>query len=253
MMRRFFLFGGVHGNGDSLTWLTRVVRARCPDALLFAGGILPPLRAPDGASSPWGLGPKARRFIEEFFATLGELGVFTALIPAMAGEPLEDFLRLALQAELIHPHVHVAHATLVQERGLAVCGLGGVLAEERLLGMDCCSRPVAEYFLRPLWTAKESRKVLLLPAPPRGKLGGAEGDPLVGELLDSFHPDLCVVGAAASGVAASVPDTRWWSTPAAWPTAARPGWTGRSEVSPRSRSSTCARRGPAGGWSPGRR
>ena len=116
----------------------------------------------------------------------------------MTGEPLEEFLRLALQAELTYPHVHVVHATLVAEQGLAVCGLGGVLAEKRLLGMDSCSRPTAEYFLRPLWTARQSRKVLLLPAPPPGKLGGSEGEPLVAELIDSFHPNLCVVAGSSA-------------------------------------------------------
>jgi Icc-related predicted phosphoesterase len=198
MIRRLLMFSGVHGNADCLSWLTRVVQARCPDALLFAGGILPLCRASNGDTSPWGLNREARRFIEDFFATLGKLGVFTAVIPALAGESLEELVRPAMQAELRYPHVHVVHATLVQENGLVVCGLGAVLAEERLLGIDCCSRPVAEYFLRPLWTAQAPRKVLLLPKPPPGKLGGAQGDPLVADLLDSFHPDLCVVAGSSA-------------------------------------------------------
>jgi Icc-related predicted phosphoesterase len=37
------------------------------------------------------------------------------------------------------------------------------------------------------------RKVLLLPGPPPGDLGGPEGNPVIGELIDGLRPSLCVV------------------------------------------------------------
>jgi Icc-related predicted phosphoesterase len=106
---------------------------------------------------------------------------------------MEEFLRLGMQAELIFPHVRIAHGTLIEEKDLAVCGLGGLLAERPLMGIDHYLRPTAEYFLRSLRWTQKPRTVLLLPAPPPGRLGGSDGDPLIGELVDSFHPDLCVV------------------------------------------------------------
>jgi hypothetical protein len=198
MIRRLLLCSGVHGSRDSLTWLRRAVRQRRPDALLFAGGILSLSRADGDDGYPWRLTLEDGKFIKEFFAALGELRVFTAIIPAPFGEPLDEFLRLALQAELAFPKVHVVHATLIEKDGLAVCGLGGILAEHELLGLDSLSRPTAEYFLRSLWTARQPRKAILLPTPPPGKLGGVEGEPLVADLLGSLHPDLGVVAGSSA-------------------------------------------------------
>jgi hypothetical protein len=65
-----------------------------------------------------------------------------------------------------------------------------------LIGTDSYSRTVTEYFLRPLWRSIQPRKVLLLPLPPPGPLGGADGEALIGELIDSYHPALCVVAGA---------------------------------------------------------
>jgi len=198
MFRRFLLFSGVHGKAESLAWLRCVVQERRPDALLFAGGVLPWARPYGNGTSPWSLTLKQGRFVEEFFATLGKLGVFSAVIPAPGGEPLEEFLRLGLQAELAFPNIHIVHATLVEEGGLGVCGLGGSLAEKELLGIDSYSRPTAEYFLRSLWKTNQSRKVMLLPAPPPGRLGGLEGEALIGDLIDHFHPNLCVVAGSSA-------------------------------------------------------
>jgi len=81
--------------------------------------------------------------------------------------------------------------------GRTHCGLGGPIAERKLFGVDSHSRVTAEYALRPLWNAKQPRKALLLAVPPCGPLGGPDGAELVGELIDSYHPDLCVVGGSS--------------------------------------------------------
>jgi len=169
------------------------VARKPPDAILFAGGILAPSHPDAVNGTPWGLSRKDFRFIEEFFMVLGKSGVFSAVLPGLEGEPLDQFLRLGMQAELTFPTIHVAHATLIEAGGLALSGIGVVIGERRVLGMDSYSRTTAEYFLRSLWQARQPRKVLLLSAPPTGTLGGPQGSPLIGELIDSFHPDLCVV------------------------------------------------------------
>ena len=53
--------------------------------------------------------------------------------------PLREFLRLAKDAEIEHPNLHVAHATLWEEGDVAVCGLGGELteAEDRCEVREC--------------------------------------------------------------------------------------------------------------------
>jgi hypothetical protein len=192
-MRHLLLCGGVHGNPRSLIHLRQAATYQCPDGIFFVGSILSPSRRCEEKMTPWSLTLEDSRFIEEFFHTLGGLQTFSAVIPGPAGEPMEEFLRLGMQAELAFPHVRIAHGTLIEEKEVAVCGLGGVLADRPLLGIDHYLRPTAEYFLRSLRWTRKPRTVLLLPAPPPGRLGGSDGDPLIGDLIDSFHPDLCVV------------------------------------------------------------
>jgi len=197
MYRRFWLCCGIDGCRDSLRWLRRGVLARRPDAVLFAGGLLTPSTQRSTRATPWSLSLGDCRFAAQFFATLGKLKVFSAVIPGLSGEPLEDYARLGMQAELEHPTVHIVHATLVEAGGWAVCGLGGPIAEKQLCGMDSLSRVTAEYALRPLRNARPARKVMLLSVPPCGGLGGPDGVSLVGELIDSYHPDLCVVAGSS--------------------------------------------------------
>jgi len=196
-MHRFLLCAGVDGNPQALGWLRQVVDARRPDGVLFAGGIVNPDRHCAAKLTPWSLAAKDSTFAEQFFTALGRLGVFCAVIPGPAGEPMDEFFRLAIEAELAFPNVRFAHATLIEEGGVAVCGLGGGISEDTLSGCECSTRPAAKYFLRPLWRTEQPRKVLLLSSPPPGPLGGSKGNALVGDLIDSFHPDLCVVDGAS--------------------------------------------------------
>lgn len=192
-MRHLLLCGGVHGNPRGLLHLRQAATYHRPDGIFFVGSILAPGRRCEEKLTPWSLTLEDSRFVEEFFHTLGDLQVFSAVIPGPAGEPMEEFLRLGMQAELAFPHVRIAHGTLIEEKDLAVCGLGGVLADRPVMGIDHYLRPTVEYFLRSLRWTRKPRTALLLPAPPPGRLGGSDGDPLIGELIDSYHPDLCVV------------------------------------------------------------
>ena len=193
-MRRWLVCGGVDGKPEGLHRLRQAVARRRPDGVLFAGGVLSPRRAYVPRLTHWDLAHADALFLNEFFETLGGLGTFAAVIPGPRDGPLDDFLRMGMSAEIEFPKVHLAHATLIQERDVAVCGLGGRIACGCAVELDCCSRTQAEYALRTLWAAPQPRKVLLLAAPPPGSLGGKEGTTLTGELIDTYHPALCVVG-----------------------------------------------------------
>jgi hypothetical protein len=161
-------------------------RERQPDGVLFVGGIL--------GAKLISYGEKLNRW-EDFFDGLGKLGVFTAMAPGADAAPLREFLRLAKDAEMEYPNLHVAHASLVMEGQVAVCGLGGELTEteDRTDDRLCYSRASTEYFLRTLWQVEKPRKVLLLSTAPPGELGGDSGNAICGDLIDSYHPSLCVV------------------------------------------------------------
>jgi hypothetical protein len=195
LMKRLLLCSGVHGERRGIDSLLRFAAERRPETVLFAGGILSPQRqtAPWG-SSPWGVTQEDQRFMHEFFVALGGLEVFCAVIAGPIFQPMDQLYRWAIAVEQEFPHIHIAHATLHEERDLAVCGLGVTITEEPLMREDCWSRCRALYFLRTLRASVKPRKVLLLPEPPPGCLGGPEGNPIVGEIIDGLWPTLCVVG-----------------------------------------------------------
>jgi len=102
---------------------------------------------------------------------------------------------VAKQAEVAHPNLHIAHATLFEEGDAAINGLGGELteAEDRTEERLCYARATAEYFIRTLWYAEQPNKILLLSVAPPGPLGGENGNRVCGDFIDSYHPRLCVV------------------------------------------------------------
>jgi Metallophosphoesterase, calcineurin superfamily len=180
-MKRFFVCGGLLGCDAALDELCRMVNERRPDGLLFAGGILAPDRSADDTL-----------FMRQFFAALGELDVFAAVLPGPFDTPVEDFLRLGMDAELDYPNIHLAHANLIALDGMAVCGIGGSLVEENRAEPDMLTRLQADYYLRSLDRADHARKILLLPASPPSLGGGAEGR-LIDDLIRGHSADLCVV------------------------------------------------------------
>ncbi len=193
-MRRFLVCSGVHSRPKSLEWLRQAVAKRRPEGLLFAGGVLDRGRQYVAqTTTQWGLTHDDALFLEKFFETVGGLDIFSAIIPGPVDTPLEDFLRLGMNAEVDFPGLHLVHATLVEKGDIAVCGMGGCISGCPATELDTCSRTLAEYHLRSLGSAKQPHKVLLLANPPPGQLGGEEGSALTGDLIDSYHPSLCVV------------------------------------------------------------
>lgn len=194
MLRQLLLCANVHGNGKCLDWLRRTAQTRKPDAVVFAGGVLAPTRQYSGHVTPWDMTAADARFLDEFFETLGNLRTFCAIVPGPHDFPLSEFLRFGMRAEVEYPGLHVVHGTLVETANSAWCGMGGSIAEKEALELEVCSRTIAEFFLRSLWSSQKPRKILVIAAPPRGPLGGKEGRGFVGDWIDSYHPDLCVVG-----------------------------------------------------------
>jgi len=192
-MRQLLICSGVDGQTNSLAWLQKVAKQKCPDGILFAGGVLSPTRKYAARITPWDLTREDGIFLERFLETMGNLNIFTAIIPGTMDTPLCEFLRLGMAAELEFPTLHLVHATLVTHAYFAFCGIGAGLSEEGARDTDCYSRTQAEYFLRSLWNVEQSNRILLFASPPPGPLGGSQAVPLVGDLIDSIHPSLCVV------------------------------------------------------------
>jgi hypothetical protein len=194
-MRRFLVCSGVHGRIESLEWLHRAVRRRRPDGVLFAGGVLSRERtyAPTSTTC-WGHTKSHTLFLQRFFDSLGGLGVFTAIIPGVLDAPLEQFLRLGMNAERGFPAVRLVHATLIEERDVAIVGLGACITDYTSTDIGYYSRSLADYYLRALWTTSKPRKVLLLPEPPQTWRGDIENRRTADALMASYRPALCVLG-----------------------------------------------------------
>jgi uncharacterized protein len=192
-MKTFLICGGTHGERGSLERLKQAVEEHRPDGILFAGGFLGLNRDFEPRVTEWDMTRTDTRFVEDFFRTLGGLGVFCAVIPGSADGPLDEFLRLGMDAELEFPSLDVVHATLVTAGSVAVCGVGGRVSDGPAREVDLCSHTQAEYVARPLRDARQSRKILLLAAPPPGPLGGAEGSAASADLIARCQPGLCVV------------------------------------------------------------
>ncbi len=189
-MRRFVACSGIHGQEQGLKKLESIVQKRKPDGILFAGGVLPP---PQGEPKTK-LNHEDGIFLEHFFKAIGNLETFTAIIPGPGDIPIADFLRIGMHAEIDYPGVQLVHANLIAKGSMAFSGVGGQLVEDRAGNGNTCNRTMAEYYLRRLWTSDTSLRVLLLPSPPTGALGGPSGSSITSFFIDSYHPNLWVVG-----------------------------------------------------------
>src|SRR5262245_17698434 len=155
MMRQLMLCSGVQGRPRALTWLQQAAEARRPDAVLFVGGVLERSRYPVAPRQmPHGLTHDEGVFLEQFFETLGKLGVFCAIIPGPGDTPLEEFLRVGMRAEIESSFVHLVHATPVEKGDVVISGVGGPFPPADGEPADLGWRTLVEYHLRSLWTAK---------------------------------------------------------------------------------------------------
>jgi hypothetical protein len=136
------------------------------------------------------------QLLERFFETLGTMPSVAAVIPGPNDSPLRAFLMAGMHARGQSHGVHLVHCTMITSRDVVISGIGGELTQVEDSGEPVVrsSRTTAEYFLQSFAGAGESEKVLLLGVAPRGRLGGDGGNVVAGDLLNSYHPKLCVVG-----------------------------------------------------------
>ncbi len=185
-MRRILACAGINGDEKALQKLLKVADSRRPDGILFAGGIVAP--SADLAARVDAM--------TRFFDTLGRSGHTIGLIPGPHDSPLREFLRAAINSEVVFPNVFSVHATLTARGVVVLDGLGGILteAEEADAPVIKYAHASVEYFLRSLWRVEGNIKFLLLSEPPTGQLAGQGGSSYVRELVKSYHPDFCFVG-----------------------------------------------------------
>jgi len=240
-MRQLLICGGVNGRPKSLEWLRQAVDTRRPDGILFNGGVVDSARhhgeRPNVGSN---LAREDAYFLEHFLETVGNLKLFTAIIPGPFDAPLMDFLRIGMHAEIEFPSIHLVHGTIVEKEDVAICGMGGSGCVETACDDHLFSRTFVEYSLRSLGMSNRPRKILLLATPPKGSLGGEEGSSFSGDLIDSLHPSLCVVGGPMKGEAPSERRVPWSSIPAIWRKVGPFGSTGSEPATSRRISGTFA-------------
>ncbi len=195
-MKTYLACSHIDGRSEAVERLQVLVQQRHPDAILFAGGLFD---VHGGDASPVAAAERCRQnthLLEHFFSALGAAKTVAAVIPGPHDAPLQAFLMAGIHARSEWPGVHLVHCTMVTARDVVVLGVGGELthAEDSGGTVIRCSRTTAEYFLQPFDAADESKKVLLLSSAPKGRLGGSLGNRVAGDLVNSHHPRLCVVG-----------------------------------------------------------
>ena len=194
-MKRYLVFAGLDGEVGSITALQQVIAERKPDCLLFAGGVGCEACIGKDTSRP-DLTPEQAARYEEFYHWLGNCGVPAAVIPGPFDVPLESFLKIGMNSEVEYGNVHLVEGSIWEAGEAAIVGAGGELTEHHtsVFPRVRLSRTMAEYGLRGLVCSDAGVKIMLLSTPISGRLGGDHGSPLAGELVDSFHPHLAVVG-----------------------------------------------------------
>jgi Icc-related predicted phosphoesterase len=200
-MRTFLACSGIEGDEKALDKLDELVRQRHPDAVLFAGGLFASGPADETPAAAAQRRHRDMQLLEKFFATLGAMRTVAAVIPGPRDAPLRAILMAGMNARSQSPGVHLVHCTMVTARDVVIAGVGGDLSEAEDSGDPVvrCSRTTAEYFLQAFGAAAESEKVLLLGSAPQGAVGAERGSAVAGDLVDSFHPKLCVVSGSIEG------------------------------------------------------
>lgn len=214
-MKRLLVCGGLFGHEKGLQRLARAVDSYRPDGLVFVGGVLPRGRSYTPRTTAWGMTREDAQAVHRFFEAVGRLGVFSAVIPGPLDTPLEEFVRMGMHAELDQPKLRVVHLTPAEHDDMIVVGLGGQLCDGPACEPDSISRTMAEYGLRRLPEARQTRKVLLLSEPLGGTSRGGHPHDLCGDLIRSLHPSLCAV----AGPTATAGGERWGRT-----LVVNPGW-----------------------------
>jgi Icc-related predicted phosphoesterase len=194
-MFTFLACCGLDGETQSLIRLRDLIDQWRPDAVLFAGGLFRPPTSRESSTDDGDRHQFELTFLDSFLSLIGKHTKFAAVIPGPYDAPLSSFLRAGLHAQSQFPGIHVVHASLTTSGDVALAGIGGTVTATEDSGEPVvrCSRTTAEYFLQAFLLAEQSQKVLLFAEPPPGDFDGHPGNNIVGDLIDTCHPKLCVV------------------------------------------------------------
>jgi Icc-related predicted phosphoesterase len=136
------------------------------------------------------------------FRALHKGGLPSFWVPGPADAPVEDYLREAHNAEVVHPNLRGVHGTAASTAGhLVVAGLGGEIGDDPSEHRDEIERLryprwEPEYRLKILAEFDEPEKVLLFTTPPAHKGLGTQGSEAVAELAATYRARLLVCGGA---------------------------------------------------------
>ena len=138
---------------------------------------------------------------DAFFCSLAESGTRSYVIPGGIDAPLDVFLQIAINREVVAHNTHIVHNRITtkfvspQARDMYVCGFGGIIDEKESENFFVLqfSRWQALYAAEGFVDYPDP-KVLLLHTPPAAMAGTGPG--VVGEIISTVRPSHCFCGAA---------------------------------------------------------
>jgi Icc-related predicted phosphoesterase len=185
-MKNILACAGLFGDERALVNFISFVEEKKPDGILFAGGIMRTERSQEHRTD----------YMARFIEAIGKTGCRMAMIPGAHDAPLEEYFRISLNFEVVYPNIFSVHATPAVWHDIIIGGFGGNITETEIGTVDTIntSHIAAEYYLRRLWNAREPIKVLLISEAAPEKLSGTQGNPVIKEIINNYHPTLCVAG-----------------------------------------------------------
>ena len=205
---RVFAISDLHGAVDALESFSAKVHEENPDMIVFCGDIIG-----EGARArEWLVAAQEHRlprrdlpgFHDEahedirtftaFFKALAGLAQPCFVIPGNLDAPLDVFLHVALNREIVARNTIISHHRISdkfnspQPRDVHVCGFGGEITEKdgELFFELIFSRPQALYAVE-LFAAFPRPKMLLLHSVPR-LMHRERGSDVVEEIIDTVRP-----------------------------------------------------------------
>ncbi len=143
-----------------------------------------------------GTGKKAEQF-RGIFKALSRAPVTSFYVPVPADAPVEEYLRVAYNIEIVFPYLHSVHGSFAFSSGhVLVAGMGGRIhdLETGREETTSLSYPTweAEYRLKVLNELKDYQKIMLFSSAPAHKGLHESGSDALAELIKTHNPRLVV-------------------------------------------------------------
>jgi len=204
---KIFVIGDLYGNLGMLESMGAKVAEEDPGLIVFTGDIVAPgarfrewIAAEQENRTPRRDLPEIReqehedvRSYHAFFRAIDDLGRFCYVIPGGMDAPLDVYLQIATNRDVVSANAFVVHHRITSKfryahtRGFAACGFGGILTEKvtETFFVQMYSRPHALYAVQGFVDYPDP-KVLLIHTPPR--LMTPKGCEVVDEMIDTLRP-----------------------------------------------------------------